>query len=204
MRSHPWSTRLWWSSCRGEGAFEEEVRALGWADQVRIAVQTSPAGSADAVRVAVDLIPDDEPCVLVWGDQVGVSQRTVGRVVAALGNGFSGVVLPLAEVETPYVWYSVDDGVVSVGRRRDGDISPDWGMSDVGTFGFLAGRVRPWLEFDGSQTTQREPDFVYVVPRLAASHGLRIIKVRDAMETLGVNDPSDLERARAHLCGSSQ
>jgi CTP:molybdopterin cytidylyltransferase MocA len=187
-----------------ETAFEDEVRALGWIGSVRISVQATPSGSADAVRVAIDAISDEEPCVLVWGDQVGVSRQTVTRVATALDDGFLGMVLPLTEVESPYVWYSLDGDVVKVGRRRDGDISPLHGKSDVGTFGFLAGQVRPWLAFDGfgDHDAQRESDFVYVVPQLAASHGLRVIDVGDATETLGVNDPNDLERARMHLSGS--
>jgi CTP:molybdopterin cytidylyltransferase MocA len=187
-----------------EIAFQNEIRALGWTGSMRILVQTTPSGSADAVGVAVQAIPDEEACVLVWGDQVGVSRQTVARVTTALDDGFLGIVLPLTEVDTPYVWYAIDGDVVKVGRRRDGDISPLRGMSDVGTFGFLAGQVRPWLAFDGfkDHDGQRETDFVYVVPQLAASDGIRVIDVRDASETLGVNDPSDLERARLHLSAS--
>ncbi len=176
-----------------ETAFEDEVRALGWIGSVRISVQATPSGSADAVRVAIDVISDEEPCVLVWGDQVGLSRNCDRR-----GHG--------TRRRLPWHRAAIDRGreslrlVLTRWRCRQSrtaprrDISPLRGMSDVGTFGFLAGQVRPWLAVDGfgDHDAQREPDFVYVVPQLAASQGLRVIDVGDATETLGVNDPNDL------------
>ena len=185
-----------------EPLFEEEVLRSGWKKSLRLVVQGRPSGSADAVRVGLGVLPPHEHCVVIWGDQVGVSTRTVSRVVDALAHDSSGLVLPLADVETPYVWYTVDGDLVTVGRRRDGDQSPLRGKSDVGTFGFRVDQMRPYLDLVQSNGEAREGDFVYAIPLVARRHGLDIVDVGDAAETLAVNDPSDLERARSYILGT--
>ena len=79
-----------------EPAFEEEVRRLGWAKPLRLVVQERATGTVDAVRAGLDVLPLDEPCVLVWGDQVGIRRRTVARVADALAKDPPRLVLPLA------------------------------------------------------------------------------------------------------------
>ncbi len=186
--------------------FEDEARRTGWTGPLRVVVQKHPSGSADAVGVGLDVVPTGEPCVVVWGDQVGVSLRTVTGVVEALHRTSSGLVLPLADVPTPYVWYSVDGDLVTVGRSRDGDATPLRGKSDVGTFGFRADQVRPSLDAIrfNEMDQPRECDFVYVVPPVARLHGLHVVHVDDPAETLAVNDRDDLERARHHFVTSGR
>ncbi len=180
-----------------EGLFESELRHLGWGKPVAMVFQAQATGSADAVALGLGAVSSDEPCVVVWADQVGVSQRTIGGVVERLREGARGVVLPLVEVENPYVWFHVVGNTVVVQRQRDGDVPPVRGKSDVGTFGLLAGPGRECIarEMAGRPPSSRERDFVYVVPRLAQSYGLRVIEVDDPGEVLGVNSPADLEAA---------
>ena len=149
----------------------------------------------------LDHVAPDEPCIVVWADQVGVTSETMGRVAEALNADRAGLVLPLVEVEAPYVWYTVSANGVEVRRRRDGDESPDRGKTDVGTFGFRAGCVRPLLDdlVAAGCGQGRERDFIYVVPRVAQQYGLCIVEVDDPSETLSVNDQRDLRKARLHL-----
>ena len=67
----------------------------------------------------------------------------------------------------------------------------------MGTFGLLAGIGRECIanEMAGRPPSGRERDFVYVVPRLARDHGVRVVEVDDPAEALGVNSPADLEAA---------
>ena len=180
-----------------EGLFEAELGRLGWGTPVAMVSQADATGSADAVALGLGAVAREEPCVVVWADQVGVSRRTVGRVAEQLRQGATGVVLPLVEVENPYVWFDVVGSTVVVRRQRDGDAPPLRGRSDVGTFGLLAGIGRECIanEMAGRPPSGRERDFVYVVPRLARDHGVRVVEVDDPAEALGVNSPADLEAA---------
>jgi CTP:molybdopterin cytidylyltransferase MocA len=183
-----------------EPHFHRALDGLGWSGKLELRVQEDATGSADAVAIGLDVVPDDEPCIVAWGDQVGVSRRTVGLIAAQLENGHPGLVLPLVEVERPYVWFDLDRGELRVHRSRDGDPSPARGTSDVGIFGLVtqAGRdciAHELANFRGG----KERDFVYVLPGLARRHGLAVIEVDDPNEALGVNDPSDLAEARRVL-----
>jgi NDP-sugar pyrophosphorylase family protein len=189
-----------------ERAFEAEIRRTGWTGSVGITRQERPLGSADAVRIGIQDIEDDEACIVVWGDQVGISEDTVTRVSDALRQGVAGLILPLAEVASPYVWYCVRQSGVDVGRRRDGDVPPPKGKTDVGTFGFRPAHVRPYLESEeaGLPSGSRERDFVYVVPVVARRHGLHVVTVNDISETLAINDQNDLERAQLHFARTTR
>jgi bifunctional UDP-N-acetylglucosamine pyrophosphorylase / glucosamine-1-phosphate N-acetyltransferase len=189
-----------------EGLFEAELRHLGWGKSVAMVFQAEATGSADAVALGLGVVSSEEPCVVVWADQVGVSQRTIGRVAQQLSEGARGVVLPLVEVENPYVWFHAVGNTVVVRRQRDGDVPPVRGKSDVGTFGLLAGPGRECIakEMAGRPPSSRERDFVYVVPRLAEFHGLRVVEVDDPAEVLGVNSPADLEAAGRALAAPTR
>jgi bifunctional UDP-N-acetylglucosamine pyrophosphorylase/glucosamine-1-phosphate N-acetyltransferase len=182
-----------------ERLFEDELARVSWNGAWSMVVQEQPAGSADAVRVGLGGVASDEPCLVIWGDQVGASANTSRRVADLLIGGFDGLVLPLIEVTHPYVWYSVDGDRVEVGRSRDGDATPDSGLSDVGMFGFKAGPMSELLAGQSVVASAREPDFVYVAARAASAHGLRVIEVADETETLAVNDLADLNIASSRL-----
>jgi CTP:molybdopterin cytidylyltransferase MocA len=184
-----------------EERFGAELARLGWSKPVTTVLQDDATGSADAVALGLGSVPGDEPCIVVWADQVRVSRRTVSRVAEALGHGHRGLVLPLVEIDEPYVWFVAEGAVLTVGRRRDGDVPPSRGRSDVGTFGMLAGAGLACIAEEGADgaASHRERDFVYVVPRLADRHGLWILDVDDAEEALGVNSPADLEDAQRAL-----
>ena len=141
-----------------EGLFEAELGRLGWGTPVAMVFQADATGSADAVALGLGVVAGEEPCVVVWADQVGVSRRTVGRVAEQLRQGATGVVLPLVEVENPYVWFDVVGTTVVVRRQRDGDVPPVRGHSDVGTFGLLAGMGRECIanEMAGRPPSGRE------------------------------------------------
>jgi CTP:molybdopterin cytidylyltransferase MocA len=187
-----------------EQLFDDELRRLGWSKGATLVVQPEATGSADAVAVGLEAVAAEEPCVVVWADQVGVSRRTIGRVAGELDRGFAGLVLPLVEMPRPYVWFTADGAGLAVFRQRDGDEPPAVGRSDVGTFGFpsavglaaIAGEMAGWT---GSA---RERDFVYVLPALARRHGVRIVDVDDPGEALGVNDPTELQQARRTMSGT--
>jgi CTP:molybdopterin cytidylyltransferase MocA len=180
-----------------EPLFADELERLDWRAPVHFALQPEPTGSADAVLRGLATAEDGEQCIVVWADQVGVSASTVARVASTLDGGFPGLVLPLVEVASPYVWFSPDDcdGHLRVWRSRDGDLPPATGWSDVGTFGLVAGAARQVL-LQRQWVPGRERDFVYALPDLARAKGLRIVEVKDGGEATGVNSPADLSKAQ--------
>lgn len=184
-----------------EPLFDRELLSLGWDKPVIMVAQDEPTGSADAVAVGLAPLAEDDACIVVWADQVGVREHTVARVASALAEGDGRLVLPLVEVDDPYVWFCQQPEGLVVGRRRDGDIPPPRGHNDVGTFGLWAGPGRACIaeRFAPGPPRGCERDFVYVLPLLAARYGLRALEVEMSSEALGVNDDKDYSRAVRQL-----
>ena len=147
-----------------EGLFEAELRRLGRGTSVTMVFQADATGSADAVALGLGAVARKNPVSSYGRTRWAISQRTVGRVAEQLREGAPGVVLPLVEVENPYVWFEVVGNTVVVRRQRERDVPPVRGKSDVGTFGLVAGAGRECIaeEMAGRAPAGRERDFVYV------------------------------------------
>jgi CTP:molybdopterin cytidylyltransferase MocA len=188
-----------------EKRFEDALGRVGWSKPVTMAVQPTPTGSADAVAAGVHLAPHSVGCVVVWADQVGLSSRTVARVVEELKGGTADLVLPLIDMANPYVWIELTRGGVieRVGRARDGDVPPDRGRADLGLFGVHPDAVLRCIdeEFAAERRDDRERDFVYVLPRLSRTRGVVIVPVDDESEAVAVNTTDDLAHAESVLGG---
>ncbi len=185
-----------------EELFATAALRAGWPGPLDLVTQAEATGSADAVAVGLSVVEDDEPCVVVWADQVRVSRETVAEVARRLDGGRRSLVLPLVAVPDPYVWFETDGDLLRVFRQRDGDVAPQRGLSDVGTFGFRAADGRAVLGADQPVgPAGRERDFVYALPLLARSHGLTVIEIDRPEEALGVNSPDELVSAERALAG---
>lgn len=184
-------------------AREQFVRVLDGLEislPTSLVIQNTPAGSADAVKVGLDRLDDDDRAIVAWGDQVGLSARTVAAVAAELQGRDVGLVLPLVEVTRPYVWFHASGASIHVSRQRDGDPSPPRGLSDVGCFGLAVGVTKLALDsLRRAASATREPDFVYALSELASMSAWSTLDVDDPFESLGVNTPHDLDRASGLL-----
>lgn len=175
--------------------------------EISWAFQPSPAGSLDAVKIgltqALKVTPAQEPILISWADQVGISPAVVKTVSDLASGSHWTLVVPSAETSHPYVWLDVKDGLISaVHRVRDGDTPPPIGRADLGIFG-LGTELARWLirtELPELTTSsfnrEREIDFTYALPMLSEhADAVELPLISDPSAVIAVNTPEDLQLA---------
>jgi bifunctional UDP-N-acetylglucosamine pyrophosphorylase/glucosamine-1-phosphate N-acetyltransferase len=165
---------------------------------VSIGIQPAPIGMGDAIFRGFDAWSGHDAVLIVWGDQVFVSENTLRRTIAALQNPQKHAVLPVTRMATPYVEYVFDGPHLSgVLQSREGDATRPNGFSDVGTFLLGTEGLKPaWQDYlktapRGSGTG--EINFLPFLPFLARN-GWTVtpLEVADATEARGINTKDDL------------
>ncbi len=165
---------------------------------VSIGIQPEPAGMGDAIFRGHAVWLKYDAVLVVWGDQVFVSEDTLKRTIAALGTPGRHAILPVTRMAQPYVEYVFEGArLTKVLQTREGDVTTPNGFSDVGTFllgtdglkaaweDYLAGAPR------GAGTG--EINFLPFLPFLS-SKGWAItpVEVADETEARGINTKEDL------------
>ena len=166
--------------------------------RVSHSIQPEPTGMGDAIFGARAYWDSFDAILVVWGDQVFVSDDTLRRALAALMEPHKHLVLPVTRMAIPYVEYVFEGpGLAKVLQSREGDPTTPNGFSDVGTFllgthalaaawdGYLMSAAR------GGQTG--EANFLPFLPFLSAQ-GWTVtpLEVEDATEARGINTAQDL------------
>jgi bifunctional UDP-N-acetylglucosamine pyrophosphorylase/glucosamine-1-phosphate N-acetyltransferase len=163
-----------------------------------ISIQPEPVGMGDAVFRGFDTWSKYDAVLIVWGDQVFVSENTLSRAIAALGSPQRHAVLPVTRMAVPYVEYVFDGPrLTKVLQTREGDTTRAGGFSDVGTFLLATQDLRPaWDSYlnnapRGSGTG--EINFLPFLPFLSAQ-GWTVtpLEVADVTEARGINTKDDL------------
>jgi len=161
-------------------------------------VQREPIGMGDAIFGARPSWKSFDAILIVWGDQVFVSEDTLRRALAALISPEHQAVVPVTRMAAPYVEYVFDGKrLTKVLQSREGDQTTPNGFSDVGTF-LLAtqGLAAAWNDYQskavrGGQTG--EINFLPFLPFLSA-RGWTVtpLEVADSTEARGINTQEDL------------
>jgi bifunctional UDP-N-acetylglucosamine pyrophosphorylase/glucosamine-1-phosphate N-acetyltransferase len=139
--------------------------------------------------------------IVMWGDQVGVSEATLRRVAEELRAATRPtLVLPLVATPQPYVEYLLDGAgrLTRVLQSREGDACAPGGRADVGVFGLgVPGLVEAWAGYErlgvrGARTG--EANFLPFLPYLSTTMGWPVVPVavHDPEEARGINTPEDL------------
>jgi len=161
-------------------------------------IQENPTGMGDAIFGARAHWESFDAILIVWGDQVFVSEDTLRRALAALATAPHAAVLPVTRMAAPYVDYVFDGATLTkVLQTREGDVTRPDGHSDVGTFLLgTQGLAAAWDTYRtqaprGSQTG--EINFLPFLPFLSAN-GWTVtpLEVADPVEARGINTPEDL------------
>lgn len=187
-----------------EPVFKEILTTDTEHDRITTSIQPEPLGMGDAIFSARTAWSKFDAILIVWGDQVNLSKRTIEQVVAACSASKS-LVLPLTKLKSPYVQYDLEGPrLVRVRQQREGDATDSIGASDVGLFALsVDGLAELWSQYlEGSSPGTRTGEINFL-PFLAfvSRHGwnVKTIEVHDSAEARGVNTPEDLEFARARL-----
>jgi CTP:molybdopterin cytidylyltransferase MocA len=173
-----------------------------------VAVQPSPTGMLDAILLAAPIVRETAPheIWITWSDQVGVLPATVQRLTdVASAAPRPAMALPTVPRRHPYIHFERDAaGQISrLLQRREGDVMPDEGESDMGLFAM----TRETFELDlqdyardvppGSTTGER--NFLPFIPWLAQRNTVATFPCTDPMEAIGINTPDELRQVEAWL-----
>jgi bifunctional UDP-N-acetylglucosamine pyrophosphorylase / glucosamine-1-phosphate N-acetyltransferase len=173
--------------------------------RISTSIQQIPLGMGDAIFGAHAHWADFDILLIVWGDQVNLSANTLEQVINACGKE-RALVLPLTQLESPYVQYDIEGShLIRVRQKREGDLTDAKGLSDVGLFALsVKGLTAHWREFlensnPGAHTG--EINFLPFLPFLSSVSGFTVktVPVDDPVEARGVNTPEDLQFAKARL-----
>jgi CTP:molybdopterin cytidylyltransferase MocA len=183
-------------------SFSDEVRAWGrgWSI-VSVAEQAQPTGMLDAILAAASAVRSHRPTDvwITWADQVGVLPLTLRRLDAAMSEvPMPALALPTVRKEHPYIHFERDAAgrISRLLQKREGDVMPDKGESDMGVFALSAEAFDRDLEsyardvVRGRETGER--NFVPFVPWIASRATVVTVACTDPREAIGINTPEDL------------
>jgi bifunctional UDP-N-acetylglucosamine pyrophosphorylase/glucosamine-1-phosphate N-acetyltransferase len=166
--------------------------------KVSHSIQSEPVGMGDAIFRGHDVWSKYDAVLVVWGDQVFVSNDSLTRALAALGAPRHHAVLPVTRMARPYVEYVFEGRrLAKVLQTREGDTTTPNGFSDIGTFLLgTDGLKEVWENYlaaapRGAGTG--EINFLPFLPFLSAE-GWTItpVEVADETEARGINTKEDL------------
>jgi bifunctional UDP-N-acetylglucosamine pyrophosphorylase/glucosamine-1-phosphate N-acetyltransferase len=166
--------------------------------QVSRSIQSEPIGMGDAIFRGHEVWSKYDAVLVVWGDQVFVSNDTLECAIGALDTSRHHAVLPVTRMAQPYVEYVFEGPrLTKVLQTREGDTTTPNGFSDVGTFLLSTdGLKAAWEEYlatapRGAGTG--EINFLPFLPFLS-SKGWPItpVEVTDETEARGINTKEDL------------
>lgn len=165
---------------------------------VSLSLQTIPLGMGHALFCGTKVWSAAQAILVVWGDQVFVSQDTLQQAVTLHAITPHTVSLPLVRVVNPYVEYVFKGSLLKkINQSREGELCAPTGLSDVGTFVLsVPDLVDHWERYliqekRGAQTA--EMNFLPFLPFLSDHHwAVKVLPVHDPREARGINTPDDL------------
>jgi NDP-sugar pyrophosphorylase family protein len=191
-------------------AFAADVRrhldARRGALRIECVEQTAPTGMLDAIMLALPAAADASSVWVTWCDQVAVHPRTIDRLATKTdGSSPAPFAMPTVTRTDPYIHFARDEAgaIIRVLHRREGDLMPETGESDMGLFAmspsvFTALLPRYAGEVEVGHAT-RERNFLPFIPWLARTHEIVTFPCEHPMEAVGVNTPEELKLVEDYL-----
>ena len=170
--------------------------------------QPSPTGMLDAVMLGIPSARRLDPSSIwvTWCDQIAVHPKTIARLADLTSSReHAAVVMPTVTQRPPYIHLERDGSgrIVRVLHRREGDVMPETGESDMGLFAMSARsyldrlpEYRRNVEI-GSATGER--NFLPFIPWIARSETVTTFPAESEMEAVGINTPQDLALVEQYL-----
>jgi bifunctional UDP-N-acetylglucosamine pyrophosphorylase / glucosamine-1-phosphate N-acetyltransferase len=187
----------------GAPAVEASAREGGLPFQVE--VQGVPTGMLDAILIGARGAAAHRPSRvwITWGDQIAVHPDTLARL-ARVEEG-SEAALPVVRREAPYIHFARDASarIHAVLQRRERDVMPPVGESDMGVFSLSAHACFDLLPLyaraavPGATTGER--NFLPFIAWVAARGAVTTCAGTDPLEAVGINTPEDLAAVAAYL-----
>jgi bifunctional UDP-N-acetylglucosamine pyrophosphorylase/glucosamine-1-phosphate N-acetyltransferase len=196
-------------------AFSDQVRehvALRTdASHIECIDQPSPTGMLDAILLATPAAAERSPSSIwvTWCDQIAVHPNTIARLTELTSRKHDALVMPTVQQQRPYIHLQRDatGRIVRVLHRREGDVMPDVGESDMGLFALSAASYSDRLpQYARSVEVGRatgERNFLPFIPWLARTETVTTFPAESPIEAVGVNTPQDLALVEEYLRGLS-
>ncbi len=192
-----------------EGFVREHVQAVAGNLDVAYALQPQATGMLDAILLAQEETAATNPdrIWITWCDQIGVHPATVAALTRMSEEHPSAhVILPTVTQAEPYIHFARDarGRISAVKQRREGDVMPQTGESDMGLFSLSPDAYFGALVQYGREAAQaastRERNFLPFFPWLTRhGHSVLTFPAADPLEAVGVNTPDDRRRLEAYL-----
>jgi len=188
-------------SPEGQPLFNQELADRPVGKQVIVSLQPSPRGMGDAIFQGIDVWQQADHILVIWGDQVHVSQKTLNACITAHTRiSAPHLTIPVVSLPTPYVEYvfSPDGELDHIKQSREGDVCTPNGWGDVGTFILSTqGLKEAWddyLETKPQGALTGELNFLPFMIFLSQNKQWPITRiiVEDPDEARGINTQEDL------------
>ena len=194
-------------------SFEAQVRdhvdAVAGDLDVAYALQQEPTGMLDAILLAADAAAVTNPgrIWITWCDQIGVHPSTIAALSRMSDEHPSAhVILPTVTQPEPYI-HLVRDArgrISAVNQRREGDVMPPAGESDMGLFSLSRdayfSALPQYGQEAGKAASTRERNFLPFFPWLTRhGHAVLTFPATHQLEAIGINTPDDGRRLEAYL-----
>src|SRR5262245_47849489 len=184
------------------------VESRADAARIECVEQPSPTGMLDAILLGAPLASRlaASSIWVTWCDQIAVHPKTIARLAALTSpNTHDALVMPTVRQQHPYIHLERDSmgRILRVLHRREGDVMPETGESDMGLFGLSRQCYGDWLPAYarsveiGRATGER--NFLPFIPWIARSESVTTFAAEDPMEAVGVNTPDDLATVERYL-----
>lgn len=190
----------------GEPLLRTAVAQANLTDRVSLSLQPEPLGMGDAIFRGFPIWSRARAILILWGDQVFVSEQTMRVACALHGGDPRTLVLPVVSLPEPYVEYVfADDGsLVSVRQSREGDRCGHDGYGDVGTFVLSVAELQnAWTKFRDAKllgALTGEINFLPFLPFVSSlGWNVRRLTVTDPREARGINTPEDMGYLRSAI-----
>jgi bifunctional UDP-N-acetylglucosamine pyrophosphorylase / glucosamine-1-phosphate N-acetyltransferase len=175
---------------------------------VDVVVQEKPTGMLDAITLGAAALATDnaESVWITWCDQVGVHPRTVERLALHGDQSPSTpLIMPTVRTANPYIHLERDASgrIFRVLHRREGDVMPETGESDMGLFALSAEagfQMLPQFAREvvtGAGTGER--NFLPFIPWVGQRRQVITFPSEHPEEAIGVNTPEELRAIEAYL-----
>ena len=176
------------------------MAAKAMALETDVVTQATPTGMLDAISIGVAAAAGMTPDRLwiTWGDQVGVQAGTLERLAGVETS--TDLALPTVPREEPYIHVdrNAEGVIVRVLQRREGDVMPPRGESDMGVFSLSRRAAYDWLpEYArtiGPGAATGERNFLPFIAWAAARGRVATCDPLDPLEAVGINTPEELDR----------
>ena len=166
---------------------------------VSISIQVEPTGMGDAIFQSYPAWSFAEKILILWGDQVFISKKTLKDALKIHAGTPKTIGLPVTKMSQPYVEYIFDANskLIKIKQSREGDVCSFEGLADTGTFVLsvpdLFSQWNAYTKISKGGIHTGEVNFLPFLPFLSKNGWqVRTTHVMDANEARGINTSDDL------------